>query len=368
MPDRDRHFLRMAARLALRGHGGAEPNPLVGAVVVSRDGVTVGWGFHRKFGGPHAEVIALQRAGTNAAGATLYCTLEPCNHTGKTPPCTQAIIAAKISRVVMGRRDPNPVAAGGLDRLRAAGIAVEVIDDCELAIAVSDPFALRVRSGLPWVTVKWGQTIDGKIATRTGNSKWISSDASRRMVHRERGRVDAILTGIGTVVADDPLLTARNVRVRRFARRMVIDPQLTIPLNSKLVQTAKEVPLIVVCDAAHAERETAGALRERGAEVVGFAMDVDGIPLAPVLRELVSRFDVTNVLVEAGTGLMSRLFRQKLVNEAWIFTATLLLGDDEARPAVAGFDISRIADGFKLRRIATQIRDGDIVTRYLVTR
>jgi diaminohydroxyphosphoribosylaminopyrimidine deaminase/5-amino-6-(5-phosphoribosylamino)uracil reductase len=149
---------------------------------------------------------------------------------------------------------------------------------------------------------------------------------------------------------------------------MVIDPQLTIPLNSKLVQTAKEVPLIVVCDAAHAERETAGALRERGAEVVGFAMDVDGIPLAPVLRELASRFDVTNVLVEAGTGLMSRLFRQKLVNEAWIFTATLLLGDDEARPAVAGFDISRIADGFKLRRIATQIRDGDIVTRYLVTR
>jgi diaminohydroxyphosphoribosylaminopyrimidine deaminase/5-amino-6-(5-phosphoribosylamino)uracil reductase len=368
MPDRDRHFLRMAARLALRGHGGAEPNPLVGAVVVSREGVTVGRGYHRQFGGPHAEVIALRQAGTQAAGATLYCTLEPCDHAGKTPPCTQAIIAANVSKVVIGRRDPNPIAAGGLNRLRTAGIAVEVIDDCEQAIAVSDPFAHCVRSGLPWVTVKWAQTLDGKIATRAGDSKWISNAASRRMVHRERGRVDAILTGIGTVLADDPLLTARDVRVRRVARRVVIDPQLKIPLKSRLVQTAKDVPLIVVCDAAHARRETADALREHGADVTGFAMDIDGIPLAPALRDLVSRFDVTNVLVESGSGLMRRLFRQKLVKEAWVFVAPMILGDEEARPAFDGFAISRIADAFKLRRVASQIRGGDIVTRYLVAR
>lgn len=361
----------MAARLALRGHGGAEPNPLVGCVIVAAHGEqVVGWGYHRKFGGPHSEIAALNRAGSKATGATLHSTLEPCNHTGKTPPCTEAIIAAKIARVVVARRDPNLIAAGGLDRLRAAGITVQVIDDCEQAIAVSDPFAHRVCSGLPWVTVKWAQTLDGKIATRPpeSDSKWISSEVSRRMVHRERGRVDAILTGIGTVLADDPLLTARNVRVRRVAKRIVIDPQLKIPPDSKLVQTAREVPTIVACDALMLERETASVLRRRGVEIMGFSMHDNELPLPQVLRELVSRFDVTNVLVEAGSGLMSRLFRQKLVNEAWVFIAPTLMGDDEAPAALGGFDIKRISNTLRLRRIASHVRGGDIVGRFLVER
>src|SRR5436190_8347297 len=239
------HLLR-AARLALRGHGGAEPNPLVGCVIASRAGETIGWGYHGNYGGPHAEIVTLQRAADRARGATLYCTLEPCNHQGKTGPCTQAIIDAKIARVVIARRDPYPPAAGGIERMQAAGIKVDVIEDCQPAVAVSDPFVHRVKTGLPWVTVKWAQTIDGKIATRSGESKWISNEASRKMVHRERGRVDVILTGIGTVLKDDPLLTARKVRQRRVARRIVIDPDLQIPLSAKLVTTA-EAPTTIIC-------------------------------------------------------------------------------------------------------------------------
>src|SRR5262245_42932667 len=198
--------LRTAARLALRGRGGVEPNPMVGCVIVSAPprSEVVGWGYHRRVGGPHAEIVALRRAGPKARGGTMYCTLEPCSHVGRTPPCTAAIIEARIARVVTARRDPNPIAAGGLDCLRDAGIAIEGTDACEAAIAVSDPFAHRVRSGLPWVIAKWAQTADGKVATRPphNESQWISSEASRMLVHRERGRVDAIVTGIGTVLRD----------------------------------------------------------------------------------------------------------------------------------------------------------------------
>ena len=157
-----------AARLAVRGRGGAEPNPIVGCLIVSAEGAVVGWGYHRRFGGPHAEINALRRAGERARGATAYVTLEPCSHTGKTPPCTEALIAAGIARLVIARRDPNPIAAGGVDRLRGAGIQVDLLGDCEPAIAIADPFAHRVRSGLPWVIAKWAQTVDGRIATRSG--------------------------------------------------------------------------------------------------------------------------------------------------------------------------------------------------------
>jgi len=364
----DLQHLRSAARLALRGHGGAEPNPMVGCVIVSPRGETVGWGYHRRVGGPHAEVVALGRAGDRARGATLYCTLEPCNHTGRTGPCTEAIIRAGCVRVVIARRDPNPVAAGGIDKLRQSGIAVEVNDRCAEAVMVADPFAHRVRSGLPWVTVKWAQTLDGKIATRTGESQWISCKASRRIVHQERGRVDAILTGIGTVLKDDPTLTAREVRVRRIARRIVIDPRLQTPLDCKLVKSIDIAPLTIVCRADDSQSERAKSLRERGAEVVGIPSSTDELPLAPALRGLVQRFDATHVLVEAGSGVMSRLFQQKLVNDVWVFSAPLLLGDDAAAPAVTGMVANHLTDGVKMRLLATRKRGGDVIARYRVER
>ncbi len=368
MPEREIVFLKMAARLACRGHGGAEPNPMVGCIIVSPAGKVVGWGYHRKCGGAHAEVVALQRASEKARGAVLYCTLEPCDHTGRTGPCTQAIISAGIAKVVIARRDPNPVAAGGMARLQNAGIKVEVNDRCEEAIMVSDPFAHRVRSGLPWVTVKWAQTIDGKIATRAGQSKWISNEASRALVHRERGRVDAILTGIGTVKADDPMLTARGRRVRRIARRIVIDPLLEIPTTAKLVATASAAPTTIVCgEPALADRAAhAKLLRDLGVEVVAFPMVNGTIALSPVLRDLARRHDITHVLVEAGTGLMTGLFQQKLVNEAWVFTAPKLLGDDQAQSPMRG-TATQLTDGVNLKLLTLRRRGGDVIARYRVS-
>lgn len=368
----DMHFLRLAARLALRGHGGAEPNPMVGCVIVASDGSIVGWGYHREYGGPHAEIVALRRAGETARGATLYCTLEPCNHTGRTGPCVDAIINAKIARVVIARRDPNPIAAGGIDRLRAAGIAVEINDGCEAAVMVSDPFVYRVRTGLPWVTAKWAQTLDGFIATRCGHSKWISSEASRTFVHQKRGKVDAILTGIGTVLSDNPLLTARGVRIRRptAARRVIIDPHLRTPLDCALVNTTATAPTIIACSnqAIEREAEKARQLTSHGVELLAAPMDGEQMPLAPVLRELVARHNVATVLTEAGAGVLSRLFQQQLVNEAWVFIGPILLGDLQAMPAVRGMTVHQLTDGTPLQLQHLRRRGHDIIAYYRIGR
>jgi diaminohydroxyphosphoribosylaminopyrimidine deaminase/5-amino-6-(5-phosphoribosylamino)uracil reductase len=347
---------------------------LAGDMARRMAGRVVGWGYHRSFGGPHAEIVALKRAGRSAAGATLYCTLEPCNHQGKTGPCTQAIIDARLARVVIARRDPFPPAAGGIERLRNAGIDVDLIEDCPIAAAVSEPFVHRLRSGLPWVTVKWAQTIDGKIAPRNGQSKWISSNVSRRMVHRERGRVDAILTGIGTVLADDPMLTARNVRLRRIARRVVIDPALQIPIHAKLVGTAGEFPTLVYCDQRimSGQDQRVNRLRELNVDVRGLELTDGELPLRQVLRDLADRDAVQHVLVEAGNGVMTRLFRDGLVNVAWVFTSPMLMGDPcapgplgpagslQQRPAESMNDPQR----FML--IDQRTRGGDVCARYRV--
>lgn len=352
---------------------------MVGCVIVSPDGRTVGWGYHRQVGGPHAEIVALRRAGARARGATLYCTLEPCDHQGKTGPCSQAVIDAGVAAVIIARRDPWPVAAGGLERIAAAGIATRVIETCAFASEVCAPFAHRLATGLPWVTVKWAQTIDGRIATSTGESQWMSNESSRRMVHRERGRVDAILTGIGTVLKDDPMLTPRGVRLRRpptrrppqgFPLRVVIDPQLQTPLEAKIVNTTHDAPTIIACaqaviDSAEGDADhKAHALRARGVELLGIPMQGDELPLEPVLRELAVKREATHVLVEAGTGLMSRLFRQRLVNEAWVFTAPLLLGDDQAQPAISGMTAWKLADGVGMQLWSLRRRGGDVIARY----
>ncbi len=361
----DLMYLRHAARLALRGHGGAEPNPLVGCVVVSVGGEIVGWGCHRQCGGPHAERMALRDAGAKARGATVYLTLEPCNHTGRTRPCTELLINAKVARVVIARRDPNPVAAGGAQRLESAGIEVDLLE-CAEAIAVSDPFAHRVATGLPWVVAKWAQTLDGRVATRAGESQWISGDVSRRLVHRERGRVDLVLTGIGTVRSDDPLLTARGVRRRRIARRVVVDPKLEIPLTAQLVKGVREAPTHIACSQSKLESRKAVALQAKGVDLIGIETNRKGLSLEALLRELVRRHDVTHVLVEAGPGLMGRLFKEKLVNEAWVFVAPKLLGDKEALAAVEGFAVEKLEKATALTLRSVHQRGGDLVLRYRV--
>lgn len=331
-------MLDLAARLALRGAGLVEPNPMVGAVLV-RGGRVIGLGHHRRFGGLHAEREAIgdcRGRGGDPRGATLYCTLEPCGHHGKQPPCVDAVLEAGIARVVYARGDPGLESGGGAARLRGAGVPAELSGASVLATGVSDPFVKRVTTGLPWVIAKWAQTIDGRVATRTGESKWISAQASRRRVHRVRARVDAVLTGSGTVLADDPTLNARDARrVRRVATRVVIDTDLDVPLRSALVRTAGALPTVIACSkdlvTAGITEEKRAALEAAGVRILGVPEESGRLRLEMLLRAMGERLGVTSVLVEAGPALLGSLFAQDLVDEAVVYVAPMLLGDERAR-------------------------------------
>lgn len=336
-------MLGLAARVACRAEGYVGENPMVGAVVV-RDGRVIGLGHHRRFGEVHAERAAIddcRRRGNDPRGATMYVTLEPCAHTGKQPPCAELLIESGVAEVVCARRDPNLVAAGGAAKLEKAGVRVRFTNASSAAIALADPFVKRVTTGLPWVIAKWAQTIDGRIATRSGESKWISSDRSRRRVHAIRARVDAVLTGMGTVLADNPLLTARDVRrVRSRAIRVVADSDLDIPEDSFLVKTAREVRTVVACEkelaTAEITREKRMRLTMAGVLVIGVPARGSGIDLRELLAELRKQCGVSSVLVEAGPALIGSMIDGDLIDELRVFVAPLMLGDEMARSAAAG--------------------------------
>jgi len=352
-------MLHLAARSALRAAGNVEPNPMVGCVL-ERDGVIIGIGHHKKFGGPHAEVNALADCalrGHNPAGATAYVTLEPCSHFGKQPPCCDALIRAKVARVICARPDPNPVSTGGAAKLIAAGIPCDFTSASTLATRLSDPFCKRITSNLPWVIAKWAQTIDGRIATRAGASQWISSEASRREVHRLRARVDCILTAIGTVLADNPRLTARGVHIRRAARRVIIDPRLELPPACALLETLPAATLTIATTrrALDANPDLARHLTSRGVELLpadATGAGPDEVDLRAVLAHLSRAHDATNVLVEPGPRLLGRLLEQDLADELRIYIGPLALGDDLAAPAAAGRSAPALADArrFQLLR------------------
>jgi diaminohydroxyphosphoribosylaminopyrimidine deaminase/5-amino-6-(5-phosphoribosylamino)uracil reductase len=340
----DRRHLDLAARLALRGLGRVEPNPLVGCVIV-RDGRIIGMGHHRRFGGVHAEIDAAEdcrRRGEDPRGATVYVTLEPCNGTGRNPPCSQRLISLGVREVVFACDDPNPLKAGGAKALREAGIAARRSDASPAASGLAAPFLLRLREGRPWVIAKWAQTIDGRIATRTGESKWISNESSRRRVHQLRARVDAVLTGIGTVIADDPMLTARGVRLRRTASRVVVDSDLDLAPESLLARSAREVPTIVACDRDLANSGFTGGARQRleeaGVIVLGVPPDPGGrgIDLRAMLEQLWRVRGIATVMVEAGPGLLGSLCDADLIDEAVVYVAPMLLGDELAKGVAAG--------------------------------
>ncbi len=327
MPDA-RNMLDLAARLALRAAGDVEPNPMVGAVIV-RDGVAIGLGHHRRFGGLHAEREALadcHRRGHDPRGSTVFVTLEPCCHHGKQPPCTDALIEAGVARVVFARPDPHETSGGGASLLRAAGIACEQAGDSSLAVRVGDPFVKRMTTALPWVVAKWAQTHGGRVVSRPGAPRWISCEASRRRVHRLRARVDAIVTGVGTVLADDPMLTARGVRVHRVARRIVIDPRLETPPGCALVRTARETPTTIVT-AAEPSGEARRVMESAGVSVV--AVGVSGrVDLHAAMRLLVERYGATTVLLEAGPRLLASMLEAGLVDAALVHAAPPSEGDD----------------------------------------
>ena len=280
----EENYMRRALELAERGRGLVEPNPLVGAVLV-QDGQVVGEGWHQKFGQAHAEVNALAQAGPAARGATCYVTLEPCCHAGKTPPCTNALIRAGVRQVMAALEDPFPQVAGqGAALLRAAGIPVSLGLCAKEARRQNAPYLKLVTTGRPYVHAKWAMTLDGKIATRTGDSKWISNEASRHRAHELRGRMDAIVIGIGTALADDPLLTGRDPPGPRTPLRVVLDRQARLPSTSQLVQTVGEVPTLVVSSLGTPDP---APLRAAGCQVLQVPLDAQGLlDLHPLLAHL----------------------------------------------------------------------------------
>jgi len=354
--------MQHALALAARGIGRVEPNPPVGAVIVDDELHLLGEGWHQRYGGPHAEVFALEQAGAAARGATLFVALEPCCHFGKTPPCSRAVIAAGIQRVVVAMTDPNPQVAGqGLAELRAAGIDVEVGLLESQARWLTAPFVRLVTQGLPWVHAKWAMTLDGKIASHTGHSQWISGEASRAVVHQLRGRMDALVVGIGTAIADDPLLTARPPGVRT-STRVVIDPQARLPLSSQLVRTAREVPVLCVATTS-AEPARIAALQAAGVEVWTTVPDVHGhIPPAAWLTEL-GRRRMTHVLVEGGGQLLGSLFDAELIDEWHVFVAPKFVGGQTAVSPLAGRGLDRIPEISQLVGTTIDVLDGDILIR-----
>ena len=351
--------MKMALELAEQGRGWTSPNPMVGAVIV-RDETIVGRGFHQAAGGPHAEIHALNDAGEKAKGATLYVTLEPCNHTGRTPPCTQAILQSGIQRVVAGMKDPNPgVTGGGLDFLKRQGLDVSV-GVCENACRrLNEIFIKSVTTSLPFVVLKCAATLDGRIATRTGDSKWITNPLSRQFVHELRHAVDAIMVGIGTVLKDNPRLTTRlEGRKVSDPTRIVLDTHLSIPLNARLLHlTSDSDTLIVTGRSAPAEKKR---MLERPG--VRFLMldDASGrIDLAALAGEL-SRMGITSLLIEGGSRVNGSALRAGIVDKVYIFYAPKIYGGDGV-PVCAGPGAEFMDQSMKLKDISVRRFEDDVM-------
>ncbi|MDF1577520.1 MAG: bifunctional diaminohydroxyphosphoribosylaminopyrimidine deaminase/5-amino-6-(5-phosphoribosylamino)uracil reductase RibD [Desulfobulbales bacterium] len=358
--DQDFRFMRLAIREARKGLGKTSPNPCVGAVVV-KDGTLIAKGCHRKAGMPHAEVNALAMAGRDAKGATIYVTLEPCNHTGRTPPCTAKILAAGVRRVVTGMDDPNPLVSGGGNAYLAdRGVSVTTGLLAEECRQLNRPFIKHVTTGLPWVIMKAGLSVDGRIATRSGHSNWVTCDDSRRYVHRLRDRVDAILVGSGTALADDPSLTARPAGGRgRDPLRVVLDSSLQLSARAKMLQLESEAPTWIFCgpDADVAKREELAAA---GAVVKRVAKDpLGGLELTAVLREL-GRAEITSLLVEGGGGIHAAFLRQGFYDAASLFIAPIFIGS-EGVPVVGELAIDRIDQGKCFRVVRTRRLGCDVM-------
>ena len=377
----DASAMRLALQLAEQGLGFVEPNPPVGAVITNEEGMLLGCGYHQEFGGPHAEIHAMQEAGSHIAGATLYVTLEPCSHLGKTPPCAQAVIQSGIRNVVIATEDLSPHVNGeGIRLLKEAGITIKVGVLQEEALQLMGPYFKRVLKGQPWVHAKWAMTLDGKIATANGHSQWISNETSRQIVHQLRGRMDGILIGIQTAELDNPLLTARPSGPR-IPTRIVIDPLAEIPIESQLVQSAcKQTPvLIAVCEQAPTAKRK--SLQQLDCEVMSFpTMDTSlstetsrqneqshignkpRICWNALLEELGNR-GMTNILVEGGAGIFGSLNDTKQIDEFHIFVAPKLVGDRNALSPLGGIGVCTIPEEADLEFVQFQDVAGDLYLR-----
>jgi diaminohydroxyphosphoribosylaminopyrimidine deaminase / 5-amino-6-(5-phosphoribosylamino)uracil reductase len=361
LTSQDLAHMERAIELAELGRGHTSPNPLVGALVV-RDEEVLGEGYHAAYGSDHAEVAALSACTADPIGATMYVTLEPCCHHGQTPPCTDAIVAAGIKRVVVASDDPTDKASGrGLGILRDEGIDVHTIDGevSHAARLLNQPFRKFARTGRPLVIFKTAMSLDGKIATQTGDSKWISNERSRQLVHRWRADVDAICVGIGTALADDPLLTARTEGVTRQPTRVVFDSEARLPLESNLVRTAPEVPLVVVASRA-ADRGRAEALRAAGAEVVAAAGGTERERVIDGLNKL-GGLGLHSLLLEGGPRLAGSFLDAGEIDEMRLFLAPIAIGGRGARVPLEGEGSGTVADAQQALSVDVSMIDEDVL-------
>ncbi|VAX41685.1 Diaminohydroxyphosphoribosylaminopyrimidine deaminase / 5-amino-6-(5-phosphoribosylamino)uracil reductase [hydrothermal vent metagenome] len=361
-PD-EQSVMQHALLLAANGLGYVEPNPPVGAVIVDENLNLISEGYHLAFGAPHAEVVALSGVKTSLDNATLFVTLEPCCHTGKTGPCSQAIIQSGIKRVVVAMQDPASYVSGkGIEKLRAAGIEVVVGLLREKGERLLAPFAKFITKQLPYVHAKWAMSLDGKIATSTGDSQWISNEQSRAQVHLLRGRMDAILVGLKTALTDDPLLTARPAGPR-IAIRIVLDSNASLPVDSQLVQTINQAPLLVVATTS-APQQNIERLQQHGVEVLTLpAMEGSRFPsLRELLKEL-GRKQMTHLLVEGGGMVLGSFFDLQLVDETHLFIAPKIIGGEHSLSPVGGVGNKTVPQISLLEQKEVQFLGEDIYIR-----
>jgi diaminohydroxyphosphoribosylaminopyrimidine deaminase / 5-amino-6-(5-phosphoribosylamino)uracil reductase len=359
-PETDKRWMQRALDLAARARGRTSPNPMVGAVLV-KDGEVVGEGFHAYAGSDHAEVVALREAETASTGATLFVSLEPCCHQGRTPPCVEQIVRAGIARVVAACEDPNPAVSGkGIAALRASGLSVNVGVLAGEAARLNEAFFTHIRTGRPFVILKAAASLDGKIATRTGESRWITGETARHRVHQLRNEVDAILVGIGTVLRDDPLLTTRlGISDQRDPARVIVDNLARLPLRAKVVNRASTAPTLLAVSQT-APRTRLEALEREGIQVIV----VDGSPRRVALGHLMDalgKLGFLSVMIEGGAEINASAFREGIVDKVLFFVAPILIGGKSAPTAVGGDGIASLERAMRLRDIRIERFDDDIL-------
>ena len=359
----DEFYMREALRIAAYASGRTTPNPLVGAVIV-KDNRIVGQGWHRKAGTEHAEIHALHQAGELAKGADIYVTLEPCSHYGKTPPCCQAIIKAGIKRVIVAMTDPNPLVAGnGLKELKAAGI--EVVEGVcrDEAEKLNEVFLKWVVHKMPFVVVKTAMTLDGKIATVSGDSKWITNEKSRKFVHQLRDLYDGILVGIGTVLADNPTLTTRLDHLGKNPVRIIVDSKARIPLDSIVITDKSAHTILAVTE--RASQEKIAALLQVGIGVIVTKEKADQVDLSDLLKILAEK-NICSILVEGGSRINYSFFVEHLVDKVHCFIAPKIIGGTDAASPIGGKGTFYMKDAYQLNDITTERFDEDIlITGYV---
>jgi diaminohydroxyphosphoribosylaminopyrimidine deaminase/5-amino-6-(5-phosphoribosylamino)uracil reductase len=356
----DRHFMDMALELAAKGEGFTSPNPMVGAVVVN-DGQVVGRGYHKMAGGAHAEVNALSDAGDLAKGATLYVTLEPCNHTGRTPPCTHKILELGVERVVAAMKDPNKkVSGGGAEFLEQNGVQVTT-GVCEAqANKLNEAFTKYVSTGRPFVMAKCAATLDGRIATRTGDSRWVTGEAARRFVHQLRHRVDAIMVGINTIRNDDPSLTTRLPGLQgRDPVRVILDTHLSISPDARVLRQASTAPTILVAGPV-AVGHNKKALEETGARVIEVSLKNDLIDMNALMEQL-GALELTSLLIEGGSRVLASAFNVAVVDKVFFFYAPKILGGDDGVPICSGPGAELMSECIAINDIAVHRLDDDVL-------